>query len=442
MMAQHKPFFRWIHSGTTIWQQCWFYGSDTLSLEVIRIGLAFILFINYTSFSLEELKFFYTDMGILPINFNENYLILGRFSLLYYTTSLWQFYLFYSVFLFACFCLIIGWHTSLVKWLVLAGQISFLYRCPLIYYGLDCLSCNLLLILCFAPIGTSLSLDRARYLRRLKHKYGIESWQPPPKGPWTSACIRLMQLQMAIAFFYAGIYKIQGVAWGSGEAVWLALTHAEFNNISLILFSKYFWIVNLLTYYTLFLELSYPFLIWERKTRPFYLIGAILLHLGIATMMGLYLFSGMMIFGHLSFVPRQWYRSLKLKYKNLILPIEIIYDGHCNFCLHSMIFLLSFDGFNQCCYRNYRTNPSPLLKEEDQDKEIHIISNNAILSGFDAYRYLVLHIPGLWWLVPAFYIPFLSKFVGRPLYRWIASRRASISVCFINHSLIKEQDIE
>lgn len=421
-----------------IWNRCWFYKSDTIPLEVIRIGVGFLLFINYFSFSLDELKFFYTNEGMIPLVYNQHFNESVVFSLLFHTEHLWQFYVVYGILLCACFSLMVGWKTSIVKWIVLIGQISFLYRNPLTFYGFDCVSCNLLLILCFAPIGTALSFDRIRYLKRLKYD-NIEAWAPPPKGPWTSACIRLMQLQMAIAFFYAGAYKLQGDIWWSGEALWYALTHVEFNNIPLTLFTQHFWIINLLTYTALFVELSYPFLIWEKKTRPYFLAAAILLHVGIAVSMGLYLFSSMMICGHLSFFSRDWYTYLKIRWKKLVAPIEIIYDGRCNFCLHSMIFLLSFDGLRQLSLRDYRINPSPRLKFEDQDREIHIISKDHVLWGFDAYRYMVVRIPGLWWLIPLFYVPFFSKFIGRPLYRWIAARRSAISTCFVHPSTKKKK---
>src|SRR2546422_4480839 len=64
---------------------------------------------------------------------------------------------------------------------------------------------------------------------------------------------------------------------------------------------------TLFPYTTLFR--SYPFLIWGRRTRPFLLVAAMLLHLGIAVMMGLYLFSFVMAVGHLAFLRHEWLRQ-------------------------------------------------------------------------------------------------------------------------------------
>ena len=49
------------------------------------------------------------------------------------------------------------------------------------------------------------------------------------------------------------------------------------------------------------------------------------------------------------------------------------------------------------------------------------------LPGFDAYRYVVLRVPGLWWLVPLFYLPVLSRAIGHPIYNWVAANRTRLS---------------
>jgi hypothetical protein len=43
------------------------------------------------------------------------------------------------------------------------------------------------------------------------------------------------------------------------------------------------------------IEFGYPFLIWPRKTRTFWLVCVLAMHIGIAVMMGLYLFAFVLI---------------------------------------------------------------------------------------------------------------------------------------------------
>jgi len=57
----------------------------------------------------------------------------------------------------------------------------------------------------------------------------------------------------------------------------------------------------------------------------------------------------------------------------------------------------------------------------------NVTANKHSSAGFDAYRYTVLRVPGLWWAVPVFYLPIVSCFVGRRVYDWIANHRGHIS---------------
>ena len=112
--------------------------------------------------------------------------------------------------------------------------------------------------------------------------------------------------------------------------------------------------------------------------------------------------------------------------------MEMIYDGQCKFCLRAMSTFLAYDGLNQITVRDYRSNPSPIVPSEKVDNALYLVNQDEdAIPGFDAYRYAVLRVPGLWWQVPFFYIPVLSKLVGRPVYNWIAQNRGKISQCVV-----------
>jgi len=59
------------------------------------------------------------------------------------------------------------------------------------------------------------------------------------------------------------------------------------------------------TYFTLFFEISFAYLIWNRRLRWFMIVCAVLLHLGIAICMGLVTFSVMMLILVSSFLPAE-----------------------------------------------------------------------------------------------------------------------------------------
>jgi predicted DCC family thiol-disulfide oxidoreductase YuxK len=113
--------------------------------------------------------------------------------------------------------------------------------------------------------------------------------------------------------------------------------------------------------------------------------------------------------------------------------MEMIYDGKCGFCVRSMGWLLAFDGLQQIKTRDFRTNPSPVVSDAQMEKALYLVlPDGRALPGFEAYRYVVLRVPGLWWLVPFFYIPVLSRLIGHPIYNRIAANRSWLSSILIS----------
>jgi predicted DCC family thiol-disulfide oxidoreductase YuxK len=356
-----------------------------------------------------------------------------RHSLLFHMDSAWQFTAFFAVFFAATIAFTLGWRTRWVKWLVLVGHLSLLHRNPAISYGVDNILTSLLWILCLAPIGHSLSLDRWRSVRNAK-RLDLAARPPLNAYGWACACLRLIQLQMVVFFFMAGATKLQGDSWWYGHALWYALTNYEYANLPVGWLVDQFWLVNLLTYLTIVLELAYPFLVWGPR-RAWLLAEAIMLHLGIALLMGLYAFSFVMVFGHLAFVRQAWLQAWGAAWKARFGGMEMIYDGHCAFCKRSMAAFLAFDGLGQISVRDFRSNPSPIVPDAAMEKALHLVTpSGRAIAGFDAYRHAVLRVPGMWWMVPAFYIPVLSRAVGRPVYNWIATHRQVISTCGVQAS--------
>ena len=75
-----------------------------------------------------------------------------------------------------------------------------------------------------------------------------------------------------------------------------------------------------------------------------------------------------------------------------------------------------------------RSHPSPLVSDARLEKALYTITaDGRALPGFEAYRYVVLRVPGLWWQVPLFYVPGVSRLLGYPIYNWIAANRGRLS---------------
>ncbi len=408
------------------WCLLWFQNASTMPIEIARAGIGALLLIHYC-WATPRLFEFWTDAGWMPLWVAMQWNNPGL-SLFFYFTAPWQLVAFHIFFLLCCAAFMVGWRTSWVKWVLYIGKLSYDYRNQVLPYGADLVLSCLLLIFCLAPVGRAMSLDRVRAVRAAK-RGDLTATVPRFSSPWAGACIRLMQIQMAVIFFYTGVSKIKWDAWRNGDALWLVLSSSDYyNRIYVDILAHHYWIGIVGTYATIFIELAYPFLIWQRRTRPYLLVAAIFLHLQFALFLSLIYFSFVMIMGHMSFLYPDWLHRLGAWWKRKTGDMEMIYDGQCGFCVRSMAWLLAFDGLGQIKIRDFRRDPSPLVGDAQLEQALYIVlPDGRALPGFDAYRHVVLRVPGLWWLVPLFYVPVVSRLFGRPTYRWIAANRSRLS---------------
>ena len=406
------------------WSEFWFQSSSTTALEIIRIGIGAAVLFHY-AMATPFLFDLWGDDGLMPRaaaldTLEDSWM----HSVFFYFSAPWQWVAFHVLFLVCCAAFTAGWRTSWVKWIVLVGQISYDYRNSTIAYGADSIVACLLVILCLAPIGRAMSLDRVRALRAAKLS-NLQAAVPPYAGPWANACMRLVQIQMVALFFYSGVEKIRGDEWWSGDAVWLALTTYEFYNpILLNVVARQYWIITFVTYATIMLEIAYPFLIWQRRTRPFLLCAAILLHVMFAVCLGLVYFSFVMILGHLSFARREWLDAVGAWWKRRAGSMEMVYDGRYGVCVRSMAWLLAFDGLGQISPRDFRAAPLAAVPDAFPEHALCLVlQDGRVLPAFQALRHVVLRVPGLWWLVPIAYVPVVSRAFAQLFRHRLAAER-------------------
>lgn len=104
----------------------------------------------------------------------------------------------------------------------------------------------------------------------------------------------LIVAQLCIVYFEAGMYKVQGRLWQEGIAMYYPIgseAYGVFPWLSEILTTNT-WMVVLLTYFTVIVQISFPILLFNRITRRIALISILGVHIAIA--MGLPFFSGIM----------------------------------------------------------------------------------------------------------------------------------------------------
>ena len=151
----------------------------------------------------------------------------------------------------------VGLWTRITSILSLVVVISFVNRVPEALFGLDKLNTVLTIYLAIGPSGRALSIDR--WLARRK-KPGL------PAAPGTSVganfALRLIQVHMCIIYMFAGLSKLQGVAWWNGTAMWLAFGNLEYQSADMTWLAWHPMLVDFLTHFTTVWEISFCVLIW------------------------------------------------------------------------------------------------------------------------------------------------------------------------------------
>lgn len=279
------------------WNRFWFSPTDPATLCFIRVLAGAMLFYTHLVWSL-DLQAFLGPEGWLPVDYIEN--LPGRqwsaWSLFFWIEQPW---LLWCVHIFAVsvfFCLMLGLFSRTTAVLGFLFAVSYAQRVtPGAFFGLDKVNCMLALYLMLGPCGARYSLDRLLRLRR---------GDTAPVVPSISAnlAIRLIQLHLCIIYLFSGLAKLPGENWQAGSAVWWAVANYEYQSLSATWLADWPVIVALATHLTVFWELFYCCLVWNRFLRPIVLWIAVAIHLGIAMFMGMITFGLVMLFANLAFI--------------------------------------------------------------------------------------------------------------------------------------------
>ena len=151
---------------------------------------------------------------------------------------------------------------------------------------------DLTLLLAFTPTGAALSFDRYRRLGR----DGL--YTAGMVAPWG---LRLVQLQVMVVYIFA-FWSKSGNEWREGIAVSTALRLHDLQRIGeLDVLVENIWVVAVLTWGTMVVELMLGTLLWYKPLRPMLIVLGVLLHLSIDGLLlvgffGLTMIGGLMTF--------------------------------------------------------------------------------------------------------------------------------------------------
>jgi hypothetical protein len=275
---------------TSRWQRFWFDPQDTSSLELFRIAFGLLAF-GWTATLLPNLFAFYVRDGILPETPSATP---GEWSVLDLSTSPELLVLVFTATLVAALAVTAGFHTRIAAVVLWVGIVSIDQRNGLVTNTGDGVVRSLAFLLALSPAGTALSLDRLRTAP-------AGFWEFPARAPWA---LRLIQIQISLGYFFAVTGKFATDAWRNGTAVAYALRIDDVHRLTAPAFiTQSTTITALLTYGTLFIELSLAVLIWIRRLRPWVLVLGVALHLGIDSSILVGFFSYAMLVSYLCFIP-------------------------------------------------------------------------------------------------------------------------------------------
>jgi hypothetical protein len=164
----------------------------------------------------------------------------------------------------------------------------FLHLCAaesggLLAYGADNFMTMALFYLMLSPLPDRYSLDRRLVKTKLRNPRLLGFWR------------RVLQVHLCFVYFFGGLAKILGSGWWNGSNLWRSLIRPPFNLISPDILVQFKYALPVLGISICLIEVAYPVFIWMKKTRFFWLVCILAMHVAIGLTMGLYLFALVMI---------------------------------------------------------------------------------------------------------------------------------------------------
>ncbi|AGB25470.1 Vitamin K-dependent gamma-carboxylase [Mycobacterium sp. JS623] len=210
--------------------------------------------------------------------------------------------------LLSAISLTVGWHSRFAALAVWILFLSFIRRNPGIFNAGDHVMANTALILTISACGAALSLDQRRRTGRF--------WSAQERLHWP---IRLIQVQLALIYFFTAQTKLIGPAWNDGTAVsfpWRIYQEWAILPAPLWVAEQPF-LVNVATWSTIAIELSLAILVWNKRLRYPVLVAGVVLHIAIWLTLNIAFFSIAMLILYLAWVPWQTVRDIPDKAKRI-----------------------------------------------------------------------------------------------------------------------------
>ena len=224
-----------------------------------------------------------------------------------------RFELSYALALLICAALVLGWRTRLTSVAFMLVVTVFTGRDPFLDDGGDNVLLLMSIYLVFTASGRRFSLDGRRLAARAR---------PPrePSGPVLAelaevrrrvvtlthnAAILVIGFQMCVIYGAASLWKAQGAVWENGTALYYVL-HTDWFRVWPGLSDEvagHSTFIAIIAYVTVFAQVGFPFAIFSKRLKYALLVVLLGMHLSIAVLLGIPVFSVVMVIGDSVFLP-------------------------------------------------------------------------------------------------------------------------------------------
>lgn len=293
--------------------------TDPRQYAALRIAFGMLTFFSLISLA-NEINFNFSDFGWLSgmqSRLSQNWC---DWSLLYYVTEPDSVRIFFLATAISAIFFALGFFTIFSNFILFIGFVSINNRNPLLTYGGDIVIRLVLFYLFFAPTGAAWSIDQK--LRRLWNgkskpqlqlQLHLQLQNQPSEITSEIWPLRMIQIQICLIYFWAGLTKLGGISWWDGTAIPITLLNPAQTYWDLTKVLKHNgaieFLFRTLTRIILIWEILFPLTVYWHKSRWFALSIGVMMHLSIIVLAKVNLFGYIMIASYLAFLPSSFFQK-------------------------------------------------------------------------------------------------------------------------------------
>jgi hypothetical protein len=291
-------------SFTASWHALFHEPCDARVCAAVRMAYALLVLIHLAVLY-PDLDQWFTDGGLLPLD-------AARQVASPYAWSLLELFPGTSAVVHVCFWMTVAHAGALLVGLLPRVNAAFLFvwivsfqnRNSLINDGEDTLMRMIGFLMIWLPSGRCWSVNAL--IRRWWRSGHLTATSAAESNGCLAPgwALRLLQLEMAGMLFCTGLMKLAGEPWLNGTALYyVSRLDDHFGRFPVPAWAfDTPWLVALITWSVVLVELAVPTLIWFRETRLPCLLALVVFHLANEWTMNLFLFHWLMLCGWLSFL--------------------------------------------------------------------------------------------------------------------------------------------